>query len=257
MGLVARLNRPGPLGRTWRRAYEMGYGCLRGVTALVFGPLFRVRRVGPPPPLPKGGVVLCPNHASYLDPAFVQLCVARRVTFVMTSEYYTKPLGRWFFALVGAVHVGPGRQARAGLRRAIALARRGHAVVLFPEGRLSRDGTMHRGQRGIAIIARRAGVPIIPVAIVGAMRAWKHDGLRPRRASVRVAFGQEPLHWSGEPGRGAQQAFANELMDRIRALHAEVLRTAPHPFDAPALQKADEVSGSPDAGVQKVSTDGR
>ena len=157
MGIVARLNRPGRRGRAWRLAYEAGYACLRGVTALIFGPFFRVRRIGPPPPLPEGGVVLCPNHASYLDPAFVQLCMPRRVTFVMTNDFYANRWGRWFFGLVGAVPVGPGRQARAGLRRAIALARRGHAVVLFPEGRLSRDGTMHRGQRGIAILARRDG----------------------------------------------------------------------------------------------------
>lgn len=257
MGLVARLNRPGRLGRLWRHAYEWGYSCLRGVTALVFGPLFRVRRIGPKPDFPQGGFILCPNHASYLDPAFVQLCMGRRVTFVMTNDFYARKWGRWFFTLVGAVPVGPGRLARRGLRRAIAYARRGHAVVLFPEGRLSRDGEMHRAQRGIAILARRARVPVYPMAIVGSMRAWRHGARRPRRANVRVAFGKEPMVWSGKPGRGAQQAFADELMRRIRRLHAALLDGTPHPFDRGAQQQTDGRPGSRLAGVQKVSTEGR
>ncbi len=257
MGLVSWLNRPGPRGRIWRRTYEFGYSCLRGITSLIFGPIFRIRRIGPLPPLPEGGVVLCPNHASYLDPAFVQLCMDRRVTFVMTNEFYAQRWGRWFFALVGAVPVGRGRMAWKGLRRAIALARRGHAVVLFPEGRLSRDGTMHSAQRGIAILARRAGVPVFPVAIAGSMRAWRHGEKRPRRANVRVAFGQEPMIWSGEAGRGAQRAFADELLARIRGLHSSLISGTPHHFDRPPLQQPDDRPGSPAGGVQKVSTDGR
>ncbi|MDJ0974308.1 MAG: lysophospholipid acyltransferase family protein [Planctomycetota bacterium] len=257
MGLVAWLNRPGPFGRAWRRAYEWGYACLRGVTALIFGPFFRVRRIGPLPEFPEGGLVLCPNHASYLDPAFVQLCVHRRVIFVMTNDFYARRWGRWFFTLVGAIPVGRGRLARTGLRRAIAHARRGHVVVVFPEGRLSRDGNLHRAQRGIAILARRARVPVYPMAIVGSMRAWRHGARRPRRANVRVTFGQEPMTWSGEPGRGAQQAFADELMRRITALRTSLLNGTPHRFDRHTYKQPDSPTGSEAAGVQKVSTEGR
>lgn len=252
MPLATRLNRPGKVASVWRPAYEFGYGCLRSFVTLIFGPLFRVRRVGPPPLLPEGGVILCPNHASYLDPAFVQLCMSRRVTFVMTNDFYATWWGRWFFALVGAVAVGRGRLARRGLRRAIAHVRRGHAVVVFPEGRLSEDGKPTRAQRGVAILARRSGAPVYPVGIAGSLRAWRKGGRRPRRANVRVAFGRVPMRWEGPHTKGAQQAFANELLERIYELRDSVLEQAPHWLDAHTLQRADTPLATPDASVQNA-----
>ena len=139
MRLASVLNRPGPLGAFWRPAYEAGYGLLTIVVRLLFRPLFDVRRVGPPPVLPAGGFLLCANHTSYLDPAFLQLVLKRRITFLMTNDFYARPAARWFFALVGAIPMSAGRLGHAGLRRAAAHFKRGHVVALFPEGRLSRD----------------------------------------------------------------------------------------------------------------------
>ena len=81
--------------------------------------------------VPRTAVVLCPNHSSYLDPAFVQLTVRRRLTFVMTNDFYSLPGARWFFKLVGAIPVGRGRMSRKGLRRAMALVKRGHVAFSF------------------------------------------------------------------------------------------------------------------------------
>jgi len=176
-------------------------------------------------------VLVCPNHASYLDPAFVQLLVRRRLTFVMTTEFYEKPWGRWFFRLVGAVPVGSGRQSLAAIRRASALVRRGHAVVVFPEGRLSRDGSVGRMQRGVSIIARRTGAPVYPAGIVGSFAAWPHGARRPVRCHVRVAFGA-PLRWSAPPGmpvREAEEQYAGRLRARICALVAAIAPQCPLP----------------------------
>ncbi len=220
MSLVARLNAPGPLGTLWRMVYEGAYGCLKCCAAFLCIPWFRVRRLGHRANLPRrGGVLLCPNHASYLDPAFVQLLVRRRVTFMMTSDFYRSPWGNWFFRLVGAVPVGSARESRDGLRRAVALVRRGHAVVVFPEGRLSRDGSVGPMHRGVGAIARRTGAPVYPVGIVGSFDAWPHGSRRPHRARVRIAFGQ-PLRWS-EPAQGATQREAERLF--VTHLRARVL----------------------------------
>lgn len=232
MSLVSWLNRPGPIRWIWRPGYELFYAGLRTGVCLVGGMLFRVRRVGPRAHLPRGGVIVCPNHASYLDPAFVQLCVRRRVIFVMTDNFYS---GRaaWFFKLVTAIPVGRGRKARRGLYRSIAAVKRGHAVVVFPEGRLSTDGTLGRGQRGVSILARRTGAPVHPVGIVGSMDAWPKGRRFPGRAHVRIAFGH-PFRYPKNPGsdeRAAERAFADELMGKIRRLKAwiEVHAPAPEP----------------------------
>jgi len=205
----------------WRPLYEFGYQCLKAAVTLGFGPIWGVRRVGRRAHLPEGAVVLCPNHASYLDPAFVQLCVRRRLTFVMTENFYRLAWGRWFFKLVSAVSIGRGRQGRKGLRRAMALVRTGHAIVVFPEGRLTEDGRLNRAQRGIGRLARRLGAPVIPVGIAGGRQAWGKGALRPGRARVRVAFGR-PLTWLDAPARDegtsrrqAEQRFADRLMAEI------------------------------------------
>ncbi len=143
------------------------------------------------PRLPRGGLLLCPNHQSYLDPAFVQLVVPRRVTFVMTNDFYAVPFARGFFRLVGAIPVARGRMAYRSMRRAAALLRLGRTVlVVFAEGRLSIDGSMHRFQRGIAVLARRGRAPVVPVAIDGSLRAWPRGARWLRRSDVRIALGR-------------------------------------------------------------------
>jgi 1-acyl-sn-glycerol-3-phosphate acyltransferase len=248
VSLRAWLNRPGPLGRVWRYGYEGGYNFLRAVVHLVFRCVFRIRQVGGSPRIPPGGVLFCANHCSYLDPAFVQLVVRRRITFVMTNDFYERPWGRWFFRLVGAVPVARGRMARRGMQRAVALLRRGHAVGLFPEGRLSRDGTLSAPQRGVALIARLGRASVVPMGIAGNFRAWPHGTRVPRRSNVRVAFGR-PLP---APVRGRmqtredEQAFAAEIMRRIALARAYAERHGVPPDEGGTGARAAPAFGADD-----------
>lgn len=210
---------PPPFARAWRRLYEVIYRGIEGFARLLFRPLFRVRRVGGGAPLPATGVLLCPNHQSYLDPALVQLVVRRHLTFVMTNDFYAVPLARGFFRLVGAIPVARGRLAFTSMRRAAALLRLGRTVVVFPEGRLSLDGSMHRFQRGIGYLARRGRAPVVPVAIDGSMRAWPRGARWLRRSDVRIAIG-EALRYDGEASRERDQAFADEVAARVAVLRA-------------------------------------
>ncbi len=212
------------VARAWQGVYEFFYAGLKGGTALLFRPLFRARAVGRKPRLPRGGVLLCPNHQSYLDPAFVQLVTRRRVTFVMTNAFYASRYARWFFRLVGALPLGSGRLALTTTKRAAALLRLGNALVVFPEGKLSVDGALNPAQRGIALLARKGRVPVVPVAIEGSRNAWPRGAKWLRRADVRIAFG-EPLWCGPAGGRAADQRFADDVLERI----AELKRRLPPP----------------------------
>lgn len=222
--MAARPPRPfasAALARAWRGLYEISYEGLEAVAAVLFRPLFLVRRAAGSRRLPRGGVILCPNHQSYLDPAFVQLVVDRRLTFVMTDDFYSARGARWFFRLVGALPVGRGRLAARTVRRAAALLRKGAALVVFPEGRLSTTGELVRPQRGVAILARRGRASVVPVAIEGSIRAWPKGASWFRRADVRLAVGTPMRERVGE-GREAEQAFADAVMARVSALRRSI-----------------------------------
>lgn len=214
-----RVPPPPPFARAWRRLYEVIYRGIEGFARLLFRPLFRVRRVGAARALPTSGLLLCPNHQSYLDPALVQLVVRRHLTFVMTNDFYAVPLARGFFRLVGAIPVARGRLAFSAMRRAAALLRLGRTVVVFPEGRLSLDGSMHRFQRGIGYLARRGRAPVVPVAIDGSMRAWPRGARWLRRSDVRIAFGT-PMRYEGPASRERDQGFADAVADEVRTLRS-------------------------------------
>jgi len=216
----------GPLRRLFEVGYEVAYQALRAAVLQFFRPLFLVRRVGSAPRLPPGPLILCANHASYLDPALLQLVLRRRIVFVMTNDFYSRPLARWFFRATRAIPVATGRLAKIGLDRALAHLRAGGVVGIFPEGRLSPDGSLAPPQRGVSVLARMGRAPILPAGMFGNLRTWPRDATWMRRSDVRVAFG--PLLPPPPPipiGREAERAYARNIMTAV-AKAREIARSA-------------------------------
>jgi len=88
-----------------------------------------------------------------------------------------------------AVPIDREASALAGMKTVIRRLQGGAAVILFPEGTRTRDGRLGEIKSGFAIIARRAGVPIVPVAIVGAHECWPRTARFPRPGRIRLEFG--------------------------------------------------------------------
>ena len=207
---------PGALRRAVEGAYDLGYGALRVVVLLFFRPLFLVRRVDPLPAFPPGPLIVCANHASYFDPVFLQLVIRRRIVFVMTNDFYVLPAGRWFFWAARAIPVASGRLAKTGLERALLQLRKGRIIGIFPEGRLSPDGSLTRPQRGDALLARMGRAHILPVGMFGNHRTWSRDARWARRSDVRIAFGSPiPPPEPAPPGREAERAYAQRIMHAV------------------------------------------
>jgi acyl-[acyl-carrier-protein]-phospholipid O-acyltransferase/long-chain-fatty-acid--[acyl-carrier-protein] ligase len=149
--------------------------------------------------LPEEGFLLLPNHITWVDSIVLLLACRRPIRFIIDEGVYRN----WFLhPLLRAIGCIPitSRKAKDGMRDAIARIREGEIVCLFPEGELSRTGSLLRIRRGYEIIARQAEAPVVPVYLD---RLWgsifSFEGGRfftkmPKAVPYRVmvAFG-EPL----------------------------------------------------------------
>ena len=112
--------------------------------------------------LPAGGCLLLPNHISWVDAIVLQLACPRPVRYIIDQEFYHKPLLRPLLRVVGCIPIDT-RHARSAIKAATERLTAGEVVCLFPEGQLTRSGTLLRLRRGYELIAQHANVPVVPV----------------------------------------------------------------------------------------------
>jgi 1-acyl-sn-glycerol-3-phosphate acyltransferase len=185
----------------------------------------------------QGGVILAGNHLSVADEYFLAAVVPRHIAFWAKAEYFAGkgPRGWLTRAVVngmGAIRVerGDGRAALAAFDAAVPVLRAGGVVAVYPEGTRSPDGRLYRGRTGVVRLARQAGVPIVPVGVLGTDKIQPVGARLPRVGSrVTFRFGR-PIEVAGRIGRPADiRAVTDELMAEIQKLSGQeyVPRYAP------------------------------
>lgn len=172
--------------------------------------------------VPNGPVIFAPNHASFMDHFFTGAFVRRHVQFMAKSQLFGAGPMSWVFAHGGVFPVRRGFADEEGFITAYAVLGRGGAVGMYCEGGRSRTGAIGDVARpGIGRLALESGAAVVPVAILGShqVRNWR----RLRFPKVRVSYGQ-PLRFEpvAAPSRELQQRAADEILSRIRTLHAEL-----------------------------------
>lgn len=187
---------------------------------------FRLRREGD---LPAGPCVLAANHTSFLDPLVLGAVQSRRIVWLMTEVVWRSPTFGWFYRWSRAIPLSTRGGNRDALRAARAVLQQGRVVGIFPEGGLSRDGLPMLGSPGAVSLALQAGVPIVPVAIVGAHAAFPPGAVWPRPRPIVVRFGApiapaELQELGGADRRERLRVATTALMQRIAALGGQVAR---------------------------------
>jgi len=175
----------------------------------------------------RGGVIVACNHLNNADPGIIGVSIRRRVVFMAKAEMFEWPLFGGYVRLVGAFPVRRFEADLAALRRATELLKRGLALMMFPEGTRSKTGTMAAGHPGTAILALRAGVPIVPVAITGTEIVKMPSAFfRPfPRVKARVVIGKPFfLPEVSRVNSEAAQQGTELIMTRIAALLPESYR---------------------------------
>ena len=120
---------------------------------------------------------------------------------------------------IGCFPVQRGHADRRALVTCLEVLRAGRPLGFFPEGTRSRDGRLGRAHPGIAFLARRSGVPVLPVAIIGTR------GARPLHPDIRVRIGEPFLVSDLDVGSTAdEQGLADAIMRRVALLLPDELR---------------------------------
>ncbi|MGF1657389.1 MAG: AMP-binding protein [Verrucomicrobiales bacterium] len=188
-------------------APPLAQGLLYGVGSFLARLIYHVRVIRPPE-FPEGGVLLLPNHISWVDAIILQLACPRRVRYLIFEGIYNIPWLNPIFRTVGAIPIS-GKHPKSGLTAAVDGIKRGEVVCVFPEGELSRTGNLLRLKRGFELIARGANAPVVPVWLdelwgsIFSFERQKYFFKIPKRIPYRVtvAFGK-PIH--AEEATGAR-----------------------------------------------------
>lgn len=163
-----------------------------------------------------GGLLIVANHISDLDPILVQFLCPRPIHFMAKSELFEMRAVGTILRIYGAFPVRRGEPDTASLRYALALLKAGEVVCVFPEGRLSETGDLIDLQPGSALLARQAGVPVLPCGVIGSNVAMPYGTTRLRRTSTPVV-----VRW-GEPyaidRRADNDAVLQDMAERLRSL---------------------------------------
>lgn len=137
-----------------------------------------------------GGAIVAATHTSHADSLALGAAVRRRLSFLGSADLAETPVLGPFLPRIGLLPVERG-SGDAGLLDELAeLVADGAALVVYPEGSRSRDGSVHRPRSGVARLAAATGAPVVPAGVTGSAEAWPVDAW-PRpwpRARVRVRF---------------------------------------------------------------------
>jgi 1-acyl-sn-glycerol-3-phosphate acyltransferase len=168
-----------------------------------------------------GPAILASNHLSFSDSFFLPLVVPRKITFLAKSDYFTGKgvkgkLTKGFFAGVGQVPIdrSGGSASDAALSTGMRVLSSGKLLGLYPEGTRSPDGRLYRGKTGIARMALKSGVPVIPIAMINTDVVQPTGKKIPRLGRIGIKVGQ-PLDFSRYAGMEDDRFVLRSITDEI------------------------------------------
>jgi len=169
-----------------------------------------------------GGALICANHQSMFDPPLIGLTCPRRMNYLARDTLFRVPLLAPLIKFLDAIPIDREGVGLAGLKETLKRLRSGELVLIFPEGTRTHDGEVAPLKPGFISVARRSGVPLVPVGLDGAYQAWPRTSRFPRWGRIAVVIG---------PPIAAEQVAALSDDDLLAELEQRILTCHAHARD--------------------------
>ena len=171
----------------------------------------------------RGPLIVAPNHQTFADPVLVTIPIRRRVYFMAWRRLFHIPVLGRAIRLLRAFPVDLDARDPGAVREARRhLIDEGAAVMIFPEGGRSKDGTLGTFHMGAFRLAASLRVPVLPVTIAGAHECWPPGRRLPRRGRITITY-HPPLAIDGPAD---PRTAAADLAARARVVIASALGAA-------------------------------
>lgn len=166
----------------------------------------------------EGPVLVVANHLNLTDPPLLGVSLSRKSIFMAKEELFRSPIIAYFVRGFGAFPVHRGKVDRKAIYQAHQVLASGLALVMFPEATRSKTAQLQPAYPGSALIAMRAGVPVLPVGITGTEKIKGISWIF-RRPKITVNIGRPFYLPAGSRLEKATLARNTELiMERIAEL---------------------------------------
>ncbi|HFB52196.1 MAG TPA: 1-acyl-sn-glycerol-3-phosphate acyltransferase [Anaerolineae bacterium] len=174
----------------------------------------------------EGAFILTINHLALIDPVVLLSVVPpRKITVLVAKKWEHTFFVGWLVRSLGGIFIHRGEVDRHALQAALNVLKSGGIIGLAPEGTRSKTGGLQRAKAGVAYLATKANVPVLPIGISGQQGLVK-SLLHLRRLKIHVNIGEliylPPL--SGKDKMAQLQAYADEIMIAIAKLIEPELR---------------------------------
>lgn len=167
-------------------------------------------------------VIFTPNHQSYLDIFILLKYLPGPFKFVIMRKLFKVPLIGYHITKAGFVSLD--RKDRKSsiktIHMVIDMLEKNESFIIFPEGKLTTDGSIGEFGRGTSIIIQRSRKPVVPISIDGTFAAMPKGAWTLRRAEVTVNIGK-PVHFEKHYGaidKSTSMDLGNELRGQVVSL---------------------------------------
>lgn len=159
--------------------------------------------------------ILIANHTSHNDGSFIpQVLGGRKIWVLITAKWYDKPKLNWMFRRLRYIRINLTEMDNSWMEIARQKIEAGYSVLIFPEGKLGKDGVIGEFLPGFLMLARHTDAPVVPMTIRGGYRKF-------HRESVRVGSPVDfDVHKKGRPSQILKEG-ADVCRTRIVEMMAE------------------------------------